>query len=399
MTTIPDLSKLPPLGVTPRFAELQYIDPWTEETLQQWRTQGDPLGDRVVAALAAEGALQNMHDLLGIVREKAARGDADCMAFIAHCNSVPDWADFAAMEKGQRLIASYAPFMGISLFAGSLVGGAVFQKMALVTAMTGMLSGSATQRLTETTAMVTRMAFPGAIAPGGKSHEVLARVRLLHSAIRRFLVDSGRYSHPSEVPVNQQDLAITLGLFGYLNLRSLMQLGIRLERDEIDSFILLWRYAGHVLGIDEKLLPASVEEQQAFFLASLRHQAKPDKLTEQTRCILDDVAQQARRDLKLPYGITRTFLHQITRHLSGNDYVTGMKIEDRGEYWGIRAFRGLGRLFYWTHRYVPGGERLLYTLGTLAYRRELARNERKRKYDYKVQTNERAAFQGRRRAG
>lgn len=394
MTAALDLSKLPPLGVTPRFHELQYLAPYTEDALQQWRTVGDPLADRVVAALAAEGSLKNMHDLLGTVREKAARGDADCVAFIRHCNTVPDWADFKAMEKGQRILASYAPFMGISLFAGSLVGGAVFQKMAMVTAMTGMLSGSATQRLTETTAMVTRMAFKGEIEPGGKSHEVLARVRLLHSAIRRFLVDSGRFRHPSEVPINQQDLAITLGLFGYLNIRSLLQLGIRLGRDEIDSFILLWRYAGHVLGIDERLLPKSIEEQQAFFLASLKHQAKPEKLTEKTKCILDEVATTARRDLKVPYPVAQKFLHQVTRYLSGNDYVTGMKIDDAGEYWGIRAFRGLGRTFWFTHRYVPGGEKLLYRIGTTAYRRELAKNERRKAYGYKVQTNENAAYKG-----
>lgn len=395
MTNVLDLSQLPPLGVTPRLHELRYVAPYTEDALDRWRTVGDPLADRVLAGLAADGPLKNMHDLLGAVREKAARGDADCHAFLAHVNTVPAWADFAAMEKGQRLLASYAPFMGVSLFAGSLVGGAVFQKMAMVTAMTGMLSGSATQRLTETVAMVIRLAFPGQLVPGERGHETMARVRLLHAAIRRFLVDSGRFQHPSEVPINQQDLAITLGLFGYLNIRSLLQLGIRLEREEIDSFLLLWRYAGYVLGIDEGLLPQTIEEQQAFFLASLKHQAKPDKLSEQTKCILDEVAQKAHKDTRIPYGMARTFLHQITRYLSGNDYVTGMKIEDKGDYWGIRVFRGLGRGFWLVHRYLPGGERLLYAAGAMQYRRELARNERRKAYGYKVQTNEQAAYKGR----
>jgi len=39
-------------------------------------------------------------------------------------------------------------------FAGSLCGGAVFQKMQLVTSMTGMFSGQPTRRLDETTKMV-----------------------------------------------------------------------------------------------------------------------------------------------------------------------------------------------------------------------------------------------------
>jgi hypothetical protein len=371
------------------------VAPFSQEALQHWRTIGDPLADRVVAGLAADAPLKNMHDLLGAVRAKAERGDTDCNAFIAHCNTVPDWADFKAMEKGQRLIASYAPFMGASLFTGSLVGGSVFQKMTMVTAMTGMLSGSATQRLTETVAMVIRMAFPGEIRPGHKGHETLARVRLLHSAIRRFLVvDTGRYQHPTEVPICQQDLAVTLALFGYLNIRSLMQLGIKLERDEIDSFILLWRYAGHVLGIDEQLLPTSIEEQQAFFLASLKHQAKPEKLSEDIKRVLDEVALAANKQARIPYPVAQTFLHQITRYLAGNDYVTGMKIEDKGDYWGIRLFRAMGRSFWFIHRYVPGGEKLLYAAGARQYRAELAKNEKKRAYGYKVQTNEATAFKG-----
>jgi hypothetical protein len=396
MTAALDISRLPPLGHTPRFHELQYLEPYSREALQGWRETGDPLADRVVAGLAADAPLRNIHDLLGKVREKAARGDADCLAFLAHINTVPAWADFRAMEKGQRLIASYAPFMGVSLFTGSLVGGSVFQKMTMVTAMTGMLSGSATQRLTETVAMVIRMAFPGEIEPGRKAHETLARVRLLHSAIRRFLVvETGRYQHPTEVPICQQDLAVTLGLFGYLNLRSLLQLGIRLERDEIDSFLLLWRYAGHVLGIADALLPQSIEEQQAFFLASLKHQAKPEKLSEDIKRILDEVALAANKQAKVPFPVAQNFLHQITRYLSGNDYVTGMKITDKGDYWGIRAFRGLGASFWLVHRYLPGGERLLYAIGAGLFRRELAKNERRKAYGYKVQTNESTAFKGR----
>ena len=42
--------------------------------------------------------------------------------FLRTCNEVPDWADFKAMERGQRLIAVYGPYMGLSLLTGSLVG-------------------------------------------------------------------------------------------------------------------------------------------------------------------------------------------------------------------------------------------------------------------------------------
>jgi len=294
---------------------------------------------------------------------------------------VPAWADFAAMAKGQRMIASYAPFMAASLFSGSLVGGAMFYKAALVTSMTGMFSGKPTQRLTETTALVTRMAMPGSIEPGGGAHEVLLRVRLLHAGIRHVLVSSGRFRHASEVPINQQDLAITLALFCYVNIRNLLQLGIRLDRAQIDSFLLLWRYAGHVLGIDTALLPTTIEEQQAFYLSSCKHQVRPDKVMPQTKTLLDAVAREAKL---VPYPIAQTFLHQITRYLAGSDYITGMELADRGDYVGVRGLRYLGRAVSFAHDHLPFGERMLYRAGVLVYQRDLAKN--RKRYHYRVQT-------------
>lgn len=379
---------LPPLHVRPRFCDLEYLPPYTEAVLDRWRAAGDPLADDVVTALAAEGPLHGFHDLLGVVRARAAAGDARCRAFLGEATAVPAWADFAAMVKGQRMIASYAPFMAASLFSGSLVGGAMFYKAALVTSMTGMFAGNPTQRLTETTALVTRMAMPGSIVPGGKAHEVMLRVRLLHAGLRRFLVDSGRFRHPSEVPINQHDLAITLALFCYVNVRNLLQMGIRLDRARIDSFVLLWRYAGHVLGIADALLPKTIEEQQAFYLSSCKHQVRPDKVKPETKTLLDAVARRARL---VPYPVAQTFLHQVTRYLAGSDYIAGMQLDDLGDYYGLRGLRYLGRAASLAHR-LPLGERVLYRAGALVYRRELAKNEREKRYQYRVQTHEKTAF-------
>jgi hypothetical protein len=380
---------LPPLHVRPDFADLEYLSPYTERALDGWRTVGDPLADEIVKELASEGPLKGIHDLLGVVRTRAAAGDPRCRTLLDEAATLPPWADFAAMTKGQRMIASYAPFMAASLFSGSLVGGAMFYKAALVTSMTGMFSGNPTQRLTETTAMVTRMAMPGSIEPGGAAHEVLLRVRLLHAGLRRFLVDSGRFRHADEVPINQHDLAITLALFCYVNIRNLLQMGIRLERDQIDSFVLLWRYAGYVLGIDAALLPATIEDQQAFYLSSCKHQVRPEKVMPQTKTLIDAVAKQAKL---VPYPIAQTFLHQVTRYLAGNDYITGMGLEDKGDYYGVRGLRYLGRAVSFAHRYLPFGERMLYGAGVQLYRRELAKNEKKRSYQYRVQTHEKTAY-------
>lgn len=380
---------LPPLDVRPAFRELAYVPPYTEEVLEKWRSQGDPLADAIVADLAAAGPLGNIHDLLGTVRARAKATDVRAMELVDSANAPPPWVDFRAMEKGQRMIASYGPWMGMSLFSGSLVGGSMFQKMALTTAMTGMLAGKPAKRLTETVALVTRMALPGSMQPGGGAHEVLLRVRLLHAGLRRLLTSSGRFQHPTEVPINQQDLAITLALFCYVNVRQLLQMGIALDREQIDSFMALWRYAGHLLGIDPALLPFSIEDQQAFYLSSCLHQVKPDKVPPETKVILDAVAKGS---TVVPYPVARKFLHQVTRYLSGDDYIRGMNIELVEGYWGVTALRGLGRAASFAHRYVPRGEQVLYGVFSRMYRAQLQENERRRRFGYRVQTDERAAY-------
>jgi hypothetical protein len=390
VTTIPHAPPrpLPPLGEIPELASLRYTERFSEARLDALRAQGDPLSDRVVAELAAAGQLEKFHDLLGAVRELAAAGSAACQELLESVRVVPSWMDFGAIVAGQRMIAAFPAHMGISLFAGSLCGGAVFQKMAIITGMTGMFSGQPRRRLDETAKMVVGMAFTGSLEPGGDGHELLVRVRLLHSALRRFLVDSGRYRHASEVPINQHDLAITLALFGYLNVRSLVRMGVRFSDEELASYNLLWRYAGYVLGIDEAVLPRSLEEQRELFYVSVLHQGRPEKIPPATKGLIDAVARDATVRAPAAYPAARRFLHQSCRWLSGNEYVSGMELEDAGDRdWTIVALRATGVVSGVLWR-VPGGKALMTAAGRRFYRAWLDEANARKDHagEYRVRT-------------
>ena len=161
----------------------------------------------------------------------------------------------------------------------------------------------------------------------GIAHDNLLSVRLLHAALRILIPkaipppptpslpgsaslepcvhrQTGLYNpsviegnHPQEIPINQHDLAITNALFGYMNLRSLWRLGIRLPALDAEAYSHMWRYAGWLLGIEdssghaalrspdapaslprqESLLPTSVAAERDFFHASLLHQCHPER--------------------------------------------------------------------------------------------------------------------------
>ncbi|MCA9641994.1 MAG: DUF2236 domain-containing protein [Polyangiaceae bacterium] len=375
----------------PALSEIQYGACHSEAELQAQRHITDPLADEVIAELRKAHPIRSPEDMLNEVRRQAATGGPPIyQRFLEETSRVPAWANFRRMRAGQRLIAAYGPFMGLSLLTGSLVGGYMFKKMAMVTALTGRLGmpGDISRRLEETSALVFSMALPGELEPGGRAHEILVRVRLLHGAIRQWMADSGRWKPHWDEPINQEDLAITLSLFSCWNVQSLLRMGVRLTDDEIESHHLLWRYAGYVLGIQETLLTASFDQEVAQYREMLKHQARPSECPAYGKKILDEVAGK----LPLfPEEMARNFLHQTTRHLVGGELVEGLEIPHHARYPGIPLLRAVGRAYSFVHRRVPGGEALLYAAGSRQYRQALRRMARARGLSYGVKTHDAAA--------
>jgi hypothetical protein len=137
-----------------------------------------------------------------------------------------------------------------------------------------------------------------------------------------------------EVPLNQHDLAITLGVFCYINLRSLRRMSVYLTDEDIETYTHMWRYAGYVLGINDALLPQRIEDQEEFMLASMLHSGDPDFIPgDAAKEFINAFAQKAADDTRgwLPFDATQTFLFQMIVYLNGNDYVKGMEIEDLGQ--------------------------------------------------------------------
>lgn len=383
-----DLKHIPPRDT------LHYTSRFSKEQLDSYRLLGDPAADLVAAELHEHhGGLTNIHDLLTTVRAKAteepsARG-SPFSDFLASSAVVPSWADRGMILRGQRVHAAHLPFMGLSLFSGSLVGGAQFTTAAVVTALAGNITTDPTRRINETGLLLAALAFPGSLFdPGSEAHDSLLRVRLLHSALRHWLPRSGRLkAHrqlvspeiyvEGEVPINQQDLAITLGVFCYINLRSLRLMEVVLSEWDIKCYVQMWRYAGHILGISDPLLPETLEDQEEFMLCSMLHQGVPEAINgPATKKFIDAFAKDASTQTRgmIPSWAVQSFLYQMTRYLNGEDYISGMGIENLGNrHWSIVLIRTLGRVFGTVIPRMPLGESALVRLHTRNLRNQLKR--------------------------
>jgi uncharacterized protein (DUF2236 family) len=133
-----------------------------------------------------------------------------------------------------------------------------------VLSLTARLETDPYRRIVETTQMIVDVMAPGGLAPGGRGIRSVQKVRLMHAAVRHLIRQRGTWDPARGQPINQEDLAATLLTFSTIVLRSLERLGCDLSDTERVAYYHAWRVVGHVMGIDERLLPGTPEEGERF---------------------------------------------------------------------------------------------------------------------------------------
>lgn len=366
------VEQAPPLEKIPPKASLRYTERWSREALLGWRQAADPLADAVAEALTATGDLKDIHNMLATVQERAASEGGAFKAFMDEVSTPPEWADFSRMARGQQMIIRYMHHMYLSLALGSLVAvGGQFPAMVGVVNATGMLNDADPkankQRLERTSRFVINLTTPGRIEPGRDGWVSILQVRLLHAAVRQYVRDSKRYERQEEPPVNQHDLAITLGLFGYINLRNLRRLGISFSSEDEEAFMHLWRYVGWVLGIHDDMLPQSLADQQAFFLASTKLvgddcECCGDQVVQAFSAVPTVLSKKVTRGLLPPSAFEGMHYHLLNL-FAGGEYLGGIYkaggTSGRPAPWFIAAVQATGRMNAFVEQYVPFGGRIL----------------------------------------
>jgi hypothetical protein len=231
----------------------------------------DPVADAVVAAFVAlppgrgfalvEAALARG---VGAVRE----APRELAALFADLDRVPAWVDWEALDRGGALLMRAGPLGGMVLGAASIVLGYASPGGNKPLVFSGRLKEQAARRLHETSRFVQAVCRPGGMRRRADGFAITVKVRLMHAEVRRMILRSGRWDAARwGAPINQHDMAATTLLFSIAVLEGLRRLGLRVEREEAESYVQLWRYVGTVIGGDPELTPAS--ELQGWQLAEL----------------------------------------------------------------------------------------------------------------------------------
>jgi hypothetical protein len=333
---------------------------------------GDPLADAAVETLAGRTPKERER-----LVDLALRGDlrslpAELRTLRETVSALPFWADLDRARHGGEVLLRTGFFGGIVLGFRSLVAGYCSPAGNKPLAFSGRLREAAPRRLSETSRFVSLVYQPGSFAPGAPGWVAATRVRLMHAQIRRLLQASARWDKAAwGEPINQVDMAGTTLLFSLALVDGLRMLGFRIDREDCEDVLHLWRIGGCILGVDPELLCATEAEARVLWELLEATQESPDADSAALAAALMEgplheartPEQRARAERFLPVA------YGIGRYLVGDRYADALGYPKTPWRFAAPALRTLisstGRLV----GRLPGVDRLSLEAGVRYWRR------------------------------
>ena len=176
--------------------------------------------------------------------------------FFKHVETKPEWADFSQFNDAVKFIHRLGMNYGFVSRDLALMFGYMYPALNQPLLATGALNKNVSVRMAETTKWfldVTEIDSFNRFSTGFTS---TIYVRFIHSLVRRQLAKSPKWDHQQwGTPINQYDMALTNVAFSQVILIGIRALGIFPSRKELKSFMHFWKYAGWLMGVEERWLP------------------------------------------------------------------------------------------------------------------------------------------------
>jgi phage-related protein len=270
------------------------------------------------------------------VEEAATRGIAavadaprEIRALFAQIEEVPVWTDWKTIDRGGDLLMRAGPLGGVVLGARSLVIGYASPAGNKPLVLTGRLEHQAARRINETARFVQAVCRARGMRPGAEGWQIAVRVRLIHAQVRRMILKSGSWRADQwGAPINQHDMAGTCLLFSLVVIEGLRSLGLQVDSEEAERYLQLWRFVGHVLGLEPELTPGSMYDATRLAELIAAIQGPPDDDSRAlTRALLDSPRTGAKTSADLLNAQRRTrFGEAACRHLVGETLADALAI-------------------------------------------------------------------------
>ncbi|MBK8491877.1 MAG: DUF2236 domain-containing protein [Saprospirales bacterium] len=243
---------------------------WTPFFLEEKRKHTDPLGDRVAGQVAGhhqQEELKEFYKMFVLPHHMDYEALPPFLRdYFEETATLPTWADREKIRLGESVFRRHGILASMLLLAKALPECYSSWRGAKVLFDTGRMTGvdheiRYTRRLMETSQFVINVMSAGGLMPEGVGLVTAQKIRLIHGSIRFYIRKQGGWDAKSlGEPINQEDMAGTFLSFSALVLEGMAQLGIDLTQEEKEAYIHCWAVVGYIVGLDEDLIPYTLEE-------------------------------------------------------------------------------------------------------------------------------------------
>ena len=251
----------------------------------------------------------------------------------------PPWLMHEIFRPGVRAFHANVDLMLVAFVTGVLVEG-FSTLIAKSFNITGRVA-STKRRLQQNNRHMMEIFFPGGLQRKGDGWKLSMRIRFVHSRIRGLLAKSDDWNHETwGAPVSAAHLGFAISVFSKRLLEYSLLVGAKFSKEEKESVLAVWRYAGYLMGIPETILYTNGADAETIYKISYMCEPPPDaesiavaNMLIQAIPAVADVTDPTERDNVVALA------YRLSRALIGN------KLADQFGFPKTTALQGLLTLF------------------------------------------------------
>lgn len=248
----------------PGYARAREINPQLADNYIRHTTIGDPLADAMVAdisVLSPSESQRLIHAVMESEEDVLASAPESVRALYNDANTKPKWVNEAGFRPGIRSFHANAPEI-----LGGMVGGVLVEGFSTAICesflITGRLREQGVRRLKQNNRHMLEIFLPGGLERFGDGWKLSVRIRIVHARIRHLLNNSPADWDLNEMgtPISAAHVGFAISSFSARLLTHARSLGASFSAEERASFMQVWRYSGHLMGIPDTILFTTEED-------------------------------------------------------------------------------------------------------------------------------------------
>ncbi len=306
------------------YEKAQQLAPETAADYVAHTLIGDPLADGMMEDLSGVSRQEQALLFQAVMHERdwdsLADAPASARAFFEHTEAVPDWVDFDSFIPGIRMFHRNS-----HLILGAFVGGTLVEGFATNISksffITGRVRDQGVRRLRQNNRHMIEIFMPGGLKRDGDGWKLSVRIRIVHAQLRRLLWNSDEWDYAAwGLPLSSAHLGFAITSFSARLLDHMKNLGADYTDEERKSFMSVWRYTGHLMGIPPSILYR--DEEDARHLRRIGAMCEPppaeesiamaNSLVNSAPLVIDITDPEERRRLA-------SYVFKVSRALIGNE--------------------------------------------------------------------------------